>query len=275
MSEYLRTHPDVLFSSYKEPNFFNTDFSEKKRKVHTEGEYFKLFEGAEKYYAVGEGTTRYLSSKDAIPNILKFNSDAKFVVMLRNPVDLFHSLYWEYRKSLQEDARTPEEAWGLQETRRKGERIPPKCPDPQLLQYGKVCMLGEQLERLYRLVPRKNVLVIFYDDFKNNAAASYEEVLKFLGLRRDKRTDFPAINRRKTHISRTLLRFIYMLGDLKKKVGIYKSFGVLETIKKKNIKHITPPPLSESFRQELRDYFKEDTQRLSEITNRDLSCWDK
>src|SRR6056297_204893 len=80
MARYLGEHPDIFFSDPKEPNFFNTDFSEKIRITTEIKEYLKLFQGADKYRRVGEGTVWYFFSKEAILYILKFNPEAKFIL---------------------------------------------------------------------------------------------------------------------------------------------------------------------------------------------------
>ena len=98
LSEYLRTHPDVFFSEPKEPNYFNSDVVSKKLYYYTSLEDYleKCFSGAEGYKAVGEGSVRYLSSAVAVDNILKLYPNAKFIIMLRNPVDLGYSLFHQH-----------------------------------------------------------------------------------------------------------------------------------------------------------------------------------
>src|SRR4030042_1995639 len=88
LSEYLRGNREVFFSEPKELNFFFTDFNPKYRLCTDENVYLgKYFSEAGQYRAVGEGTPWYLYSKEAVPNILRFNHSAKFIVMIRNPVD--------------------------------------------------------------------------------------------------------------------------------------------------------------------------------------------
>jgi len=53
----------------------------------------------EQHAAIGEGSTNYLVSEIALTRILQFNAAARFIVMLRNPVDLVHSLHTHNRFS--------------------------------------------------------------------------------------------------------------------------------------------------------------------------------
>ena len=93
LANWLAEHPRVFFSDTKEPHFFCTDGY---TGVKTLKQYEKLFEDAKPHHlAVGEGSTHYLFSKVAVPNILVYNPDARFIVCLRNPVDMAPSLHSE------------------------------------------------------------------------------------------------------------------------------------------------------------------------------------
>src|SRR6185312_16840962 len=85
LSEYLRRHPNIGFSEQKEPHYFNDDFSS--RHIYSLDEYMKCFasNSADKV-AIGEASVFYLSSRSAVRNILQHMPDAKFIVMLRDPV---------------------------------------------------------------------------------------------------------------------------------------------------------------------------------------------
>jgi|GEM_PF-5584338 hypothetical protein len=61
----------------------------------------------------------YLFSEEAVPNILEYNPDAKFIVMLRNPADMFFSLYQQFLFSGKETKKSPKKAWKMQQDDRK------------------------------------------------------------------------------------------------------------------------------------------------------------
>jgi len=277
MSEYLREHPAVFFSTPKEPHFFNTDSNkQKKASSWSEEDYLQnCFAGSGGYQAVGEGSPSYLRSEVAVSRILEFNPQAKFIVMVRDHISLFESHYWQHIKRGRESARTPEEAWRLQEVRLKNKeegRIGFSQTGPL---YKRGLQIGKQLEKLYQKVPRSKVQVIFFEDLKENPRREYLRVLNFLELADDGRTDFPVVNKRKTLRSQTVPGMVKGLGSLKKRVGINKGFGILKALKRNNFKEVKPEPLSKEFKQELLDHFEADMDKLAELTGRDLSHWKK
>ena len=74
--------------------------------------------------------------------ILEFNPQAKFIVMIRNPADMYPSVHSQLLYERQENVGV-EAAWNLQELRKAGEKIPLLCREPKLLQYGDACKLGQ------------------------------------------------------------------------------------------------------------------------------------
>ncbi|MEX0930293.1 MAG: sulfotransferase domain-containing protein [Candidatus Paceibacterota bacterium] len=270
LSEYLRDHPDILVSEPKEAEHF-TDFARSREKYASLDDYLtRAFSGAEGHTAIGGAPTRLLRSPEAIPNILELNPDAKFIVMLRNPIEMFESLFWQRVYEGAESSRTPEVAW------EKHRQIDTKQPrktgdvDDGELRYGEICRLGEQLERVFKQAGRDRVLVIFYDDLKKDARLVYQKALSFLGVGDDGRTDFPVIHRRKSTRSSRTRTLIKQLGRIKKALGIRRSLRDLPFIQK--LVGGTKP-LSSELRQELVQYFHSDRVKLEELTERDLANW--
>ena len=92
LAAWLGEHPNIFVSSEKEPNFFNTE--DKRGITNTLEQYEDLFrEAGTEHVAVGEATVWYLSSPEAIDRILKYNSDARFIVMVRNPLEMAPALH--------------------------------------------------------------------------------------------------------------------------------------------------------------------------------------
>lgn len=134
---WLATHPCVFFPADKEHNFFNTDLQRPSRP--TAEMYARMFgDVADESVVVGEASTSYLRSQVAVPAILDYSPAARFIVCLRNPVEMHVSLHAEYLRTSRETERDPLAAWRLQEARKRGESIPHACYEPSDLQYGEV-----------------------------------------------------------------------------------------------------------------------------------------
>lgn len=273
LSEHLKSHPDIFFSEPKEINYFNTDFLSSLGKLYTEKEYLNVyFSGANKYKRAGEGSIFYLYSTVAVKNILKFNPNAKFIVMLRNPVDMAYSLYSKMLSWGAENIKDFEKAWNMQTDRSRGKYLPAFCKNPKLLQYGSICKVGEQLQRLYGQVNSKQVFVIFFEDFKSNPLKVYKQVLKFLEVDYDGREDFPVINQHTDanyiFMKRLTRIAINICGDYfprKKFDNLAKRIRVLiDKIHLSSIKSGEKPDIPAKTRKMLLNYFGNDIKVLTD-----------
>lgn len=272
LAAWLAEHPNIFMSPIKEPQFFNKDGL---TTTATLEDYEALFASAgTEHIAVGEASAHYLYSREAVPGILDYNPDAKFIVCLRNPIEMVQSLHsgrvWQGRDNVKDFAQ----AWRLQEDRKMGKHIPRAARrDPERLQYGAYCRLGEQLSRLYKQGPRLRTLPLLLDDIRDNPRREYLKVLAFLSVPDDNRRDFPVHNRRKETRYPFLAYMIQTAGELKRMLGIKKipwAAGFLSGIN-------TKPPqgglLPAELLEELKVYFNSDIDLLGKLLNRDLSEW--
>ncbi|MDC0661943.1 sulfotransferase domain-containing protein [Marinobacter sp. SS21] len=278
---YLANHRQVTISIPKEPHYFLTDLPGYRR-IRNLDDYEACFSTAdeqEQPARIGEASTWYLYSKEAVPNILDYNQDAKIIVMIRNPVDMAESLYKQFVYGLEEDAKTFEEAWKLQPERQAGRSIPKHIAEPIRLQYKDVCSLGSQLHRVSQIVPRDQLKVIVLDDFKSNTKKVYEEVLGFLGLPPDDTDSFPVLNQRKANrypsINKLLLTnsVLDRLVALIKKVFGIEKLGLSQQLLKLNEKRETGSQLDGKLRRDLTKEFEQEITLLEEWLGRDLTHW--
>ena len=277
LATWLSEHPNIFISPVKEPHFFNTDGL---RRITNVKEYEKLFSDASsEHIAIGEASTHYLYSKEAVPNILKYQPDAKFIVCIRNPIEMAPSLHAERVFTGFETIKDFEKAWKLQAQRKLGKFIPKTAKkDPERLQYGPYCRLGEQLERLYKIVPTERILVLVLDDMAADPRSEYLKVLSFLGVPDDGRMDFPVYNQRKAVRSVFLASLIRMMSnissDIKHFLGFEREFGIVSWMRNRiNKKVAGKQSLSPEMKRELYRYFKDDIHLLEKLLGRDFSSW--
>jgi hypothetical protein len=284
LTEYLRQHPNVFISKPKETHYFAEDLS-RYRFVTTEEDYLGLFKQAdENRSAIGEGSVFYLYSESAFPLISEFDSEMKFIVMFRNPLELVHSLHSQLVYSRDEDVVEFEQAWKLCSERKSGKQMPKDCREAKILYYDELGKMGEQYEKLLKYFPKEHVLEIFFEDFSNDTRKEYERVLDFLGLPQVYPEDFRVINKRKAHkykwlailTQRPPAPLIKTVGYLNQKIkslfGIER-FGVINKLRDLNRQQVKKQQLSRGLQESIIENYKDDIDTLSSLTGRDLSAW--
>jgi hypothetical protein len=142
-----------------------------------------------------------------------------------------------------------EKAWRLEESRRRGENLPPRLKATDAFQYSQVARLGSQVERLLEIFPREQVHAIFMDDLRQDPRNVYLRTLEFLGLSDDGQQDFEVHNKRR--MSR---------GDILSVVGLRKT-------------RVPITAISPQFEDELRRHFLGEVEKLERILGRDLQSW--
>jgi hypothetical protein len=281
MYEYLRPHPNIYMSPVKEPHYFAKDLGTYPR-IQTPEAYEQLFTGStSQHLRVGEASVYYLRSTVAIQNIHQFNPDAKLIAMFRNPVEMLHSLHSQLLYVAEENLPDFETAWRMQEQRARGLDLPPRSRGAFLLQYREFGRFGTQAERLLSTFPKTQVKLILYDDFTASPQRVYDEVIDFLNLPHDGRTEFPRINENK-RARLDWLRSLYrkpppalrsVFRGLKRVVGPGALGAAAGKVLELNTTKERRPPLQPAFRAELAAVFREEVNQLGRLLNRDLSHW--
>lgn len=272
LASYLRDHPSVLMSTPKEPHFFSPDYAFGP-KYGSELDYVEhcFCHGAKRgWLAVGEASVWYLRSNVAIGRILAFNPDARFIVMLRNPVEMAFSLYsqhvafgWETRSDFCEAVQADANATYRSLT---AKAVPDKVVRAST--YSEVCLLGDQLERLFAQVSRDRVMLVFVDDLIADSRSCYLSVVAFLGLEDDGRRVFADVN------SARLVRG-RLIGRLARNRTLIRNIAAIKTLVGLRAVGFGRPKAEMTaleYDTALR-VFREDILRLFELTNRTIPGW--
>ncbi len=272
LAAWLSEHPQVFFSSEKEPHHFNTDQAwvlTPKRK-----DYEKYFTDAgSQHRAVGEGSVWYLYSKLAVPQIEQYCPEARYIVCLRNPVEMAYSLHEQQVVTGNEHIKDFAQAWKLSNARLNGEKISRWCTEPSHLAYGTACKLGEQLQRMHAIVPRDRVLPVLLDDVKENPRRVYLDILRFLALEDDGKSEFKVENTAKELRSASLRKFVLVMGWIKRMLGIRSGLGILQAIDRNNLTFRARKKMDPQLKRDLENHFSQDIVLLETLLNRDLSAW--
>jgi len=274
LASWLADHPNVYIPPAKEIHYFCSDLNIPGR-PKSDREYLQFFRSAPtNALAIGEASVSYLSSKHAIRNIERFCNSPRYIVMIRNPIDIAYSFHQEKLFLGEEEEPDFVKAWKLSPDRRRGIHVPKECPDGKLLDYQEIGLLGKHISRLLEAVPRDRLLILLLDDMKNNPRREYLKVLDFLNLPDEGRTHFPVLNKSKSVRWPLLRRVVKGAGQLRARLGIPPlGKGIYYKLITFNAKYSPRQPLPEDFVREMKAFYKDDVELLAQLINRDLSYW--
>ncbi len=278
LDSYLADHPLIHMARPKEPHYFAVDLP-RYRDVTTEADYIRLFDTTGRESIAGDASVFYLYSKEAIRLIKRFDSGARLILMLRNPIDIVQSFHSQLLFGGDEEIKSLAEAWHAIPARKSGERIPRHCRAKELLYYDEIALLGSQLERVLAEFPREQVHLVFFEDFAADAGHQYRKVLEFLRVPDDGRVDFPRVNANRRHrmkfmplINRTVRSLRAPIGLAKRALAIEK-IGLMDRLKAWDRVYDEREPLSPELKRSILSAYESDIDLLARITNRDLSHW--
>ncbi len=273
--ECLHRHPDIFMSTPKEPEFFSRN-SEYSRGLDWYG---GLFEACDDGQVCGEASTTY-TRYPLTPNVPKRISrvmpDAKFVYIMRHPVDRAFS---HYKHNMRTGVRmTFEEALASREDLYRG------WDGRGYLECGKYV---QQIKQFLNYFPRDSFLFLLYDDFAASPEAPLEACQRFLGVEvRDLLADGIVHSNMgdgehyiRHHTTQRLRRLpgSRALADALPPKFRESAFRMVRNspIGRHLAKKAEVPPMKPETRSELLKYFEKFNQELAEFLGRDLSDWNR
>lgn len=296
LSEYLRTHPDICFSTPKEPHFFlrydlRSESTDQLRQTVLDRYLDLYFPERHASSLFAEGSVSYFYAPEQLEPILRLWPRAKFIICLRNPLQMVPSLHQRLFYNGDETERQFDRAWSLVPERRNGRYIPRSCIEPRFLDYWEAGQLGKHLDRFLSVVGPERCHISIFDDFKKDPGAEYRRILEFLELPNDERTDFDRHAESKdcriAWVHRLMKRppkaamWLFDREDLQVMVeGVGKPSPWLDKIMEIRGKIIdwnkvpaTKPKIGTEVLGEMRDMFRQDVALLSDLVDRDLRHW--
>jgi hypothetical protein len=284
IAKALARHPEICFSKPKETHFFVRDYAKVPAERWQAEFLHRYFAHLEPRHAlIAEGSPLQLRDPDAIRRLLRFDPETRFLVAVRNPVDMAYSYHARLVYLLDEDERDFERAWELQPARARGERVPRRCRDVGSLQYRAMCSLGTQLENLFEQVGRERVHVIVFDDLVQNPVKLYRDMLEFLELRYDGRTRFERKNEHRDFRHDWAQSWVMnpprpvaALLEAWQRTGRSRPRWVRDArrrLKRWNTRRAKRAPLAAPMRERLRAELAGEVTRLEQLLGRDFSTW--
>ncbi len=287
----LRAHPDVFMSPVKEPHFFSRSdlqparFRESLKAslgafdfdawlegrhrpflhrwyVDSWDRYVRLFEGSHPYRRRGEASTSYLWSAHAAAAIRERIPGARIIISLRHPVERAFSHYLMERRMglttksfhdhLAEDAAGPIRTWGATSL------------------YVETGLYHDQVRRFIDTFGRDNVHVSLLEDLAGNPEKLMQSLFGFLEVEPTEATDFSRYNEAR------LPRFPGLggrAGATAAQRAVRRLPDAVRGLARRLLYRSPRLAMAAGDRATLLHRFRDDTLRLQDLIQRDLSAW--
>ena len=269
---YLHGHPDVFLASVKEPQFFAGDPVVKRGMAYPEdmARYLALFADAGDAKRVGEASTSYLESPAAVERVREFAPDARIVAMLRNPVDMMHSLHG-MRVSQGVEPKVDFAAALADERTRSGFGT---VGDQSSVRYRDRARYAEMLPRWFEAFGRHRVHVIITEDLAAHPDETFGDLLAFLEVSPSYRPEsFRRYNTSLRPRSRLLSRVIGRIPYRAVPAGPLDrvTMPLVRLLRRSNRRREERAPVDPALRGQLQAEFAPDVARLEGLLGRDLT----
>jgi len=284
--EMLRSHPRIFMPSSKEPWFFAEELHERtpprpEGTPQTLDQYLQLFAHARPGQLVGEATALYLWSHSAAARIADQRPDARIVAILREPASFLHSLHLQFLQTYVETEPDLRKALALEDARRQGRAVPRHTYWPQALLYSEHVRYVEQLQRYSDRFAPEQMLVLIYDDFRDDNAATVREVLRFLevddSLPVDTRRANTSVGVKSQRLNELVHAFAVGRGRPSRAVKAGIKIVTPTHLRRRALRATQarivfgePTPPDPDLMRELRRRFEPEVARLSDYLRRDL-----
>lgn len=264
---YLKEHPEICMSKEKELDYFSHNCVDEIKKYYKSNpitnydDYLSQFESVSGEKVFGEGSVSYLFYPNVANEIREYNSEAKIIIMLRNPIDRAYSHYlMDYKLGLVSDS--------LEEVINQKEGKWSKAHYQQFIELG---LYYQQVKRYIDVFGRENVHVIEYESFKNNTAGEVRKVFGFVNVD-DTHLPNVVVYNRFMMPKRVWVKKLYSLVWFRKILSrIFPEKGV--RIIKAIFFEKGKPKLSIDLRKKLLKIYEEDIAALEVLLKLDLSQW--
>ena len=278
----LARHPGLYMSPVKEPKFFLSDGPPPtkggpgdaltyREHIWRRPDYEALFDPAPAGTLRGESTPLYLYDRAAMRRIRAALPDARLIVIVRDPVERAHSNWTHLWSAGLEPVGNFVRACGEEERRIEAGWA-------SFWHYAGLGRYGEQLEYLFTLFPREQVLVLRYRRLVDEPEQTLDQIFAFLGVEQGVVAEIPRHNVT-AHPEPTLThRAVSLAQRAGSAVGTFVPgltaatlTGPLERFLQRHSRE--RQPLDWQQRQELLPRFEDDIKRLEKVLEESFEDW--
>ena len=191
LAKNISKHEKIFLPKYGRERFFDAityyDYQEDSS-VSSIEEYLLSFDSKEALKATYRLDPCALSmyKQESIDNIINFSPNAKFIIILREPVNASISMHRQRLGyidiKMREISDNFMECWEKLEERKEGKGFPKGCRNKFLFRYDLLYSYELYLPYIIKTIKKENLFIGFYDEFIGEPDELYSKIFKFLNL---------------------------------------------------------------------------------------------
>ncbi len=268
----LASHPDIFMCEPKEPCYFVIPEQLKiiwpdlwrKRYWENEKRYLDLFSEVTTERIIGEASTEYTKAPlltDIPKRIAAFAPEARFIYVMRNPVERTISHFWHYA-NVYANVRDPLETIKA---------------DPH---YCEVSDYAMQLKRYLEYFSIEQFYILTFEEFKTDPKKTIQDIYQWLGVDHEFIPDNLYAIKNVTPYKIPHARGLGLLHKIRfskfwDKIGHHVPTGVRSIAREMSVKHIDKTEVDiERLRTYLKEHMSEKIKTLSTLLNRSFPEWE-
>lgn len=176
LRDMLAAHPDVYFPDIPEAHFFGTDLARYRLDGLTPRTYLSLFTSRAGQRYAGDTSPYALYSKDAAAFIHERSPDARVLVVIRDIVDMLHSVHAAFVANGAERELDLERALERESARAPGDGMLP------LPAYAPLAEFAAGIARYQKELGEDRVIVLSFDELVREPYRVYVDICRRLDL---------------------------------------------------------------------------------------------
>jgi hypothetical protein len=278
----LDQHPQIFMHPAKKLNFFAIEG--KPLEFHgpppldlsvystaTWQDYCLSFNAAAGKVAVGEVSNSYLYSPDAAGRIRHYIPNARLIAVLRHPAERAYSRFLQVAGSGRERITNFVDALHEESARVEGQWWPE-------FHYLRAGLYHAQLARYYAVFPADQIKVYLYEDMLTEPVRMLQDIFRFLnvdpGFKPSMDVRYSASGLPKKKFLDWTLRKLRLTRPMAERLLPKSQFNsVLRIAGNIHARNLSKPRLSPEAKAWMIQRYRDDTLRLQDLIQRDLSAW--
>ncbi|UZS00179.1 sulfotransferase domain-containing protein [Chondrinema litorale] len=246
----IRCHPEIYLPPKKEVHFFDNNYEK------GVDYYMSNFDGVSNEKAIGEITPSYLHRDQIAEKIYRTLGDIKLIMCLRNPTERLYSRYWNAKSKFAENKNLSFE-----------EKINSK---EEFIQEG---LYFTHIEKYLKLFSKENILILLYDDLKNDPELFLKSIYNFLEV--DAEFKAPLMNNKiNSASSKKLLGKSIILNYLSRGLRKAKLYQISQKIE--DVNSVKLPQMKYETKKWLtEEVYYESNKKLEGMIGKTLDSWNK